>query len=45
MIVHILNRLVATTLMAIAAGISTAAAAAEATPVKPRDSACADGSR
>ncbi|MCP1969432.1 hypothetical protein [Bradyrhizobium elkanii] len=45
MIVDILNRLVATTLMAIAAGISTAAAAAEATPAKQRDSTCADGPR
>ena len=42
MIVQILNRLVATTLMAIAAGIS---AVAEVTPPKPRDGACADSSR
>ncbi|MCA1395145.1 hypothetical protein [Bradyrhizobium sp. BRP56] len=45
MIVHILNRLVATTLMAIAAGISTAAAAAEVAPAKQRDGTCADGPR
>ncbi|MGY3589035.1 hypothetical protein ACVIGB_002009 [Bradyrhizobium sp. USDA 4341] len=42
---QILNGLVATTLMAIAAGIAAAAAAAEVTPPKPRDGACADGSR
>ncbi|WP_283815120.1 MULTISPECIES: hypothetical protein [unclassified Bradyrhizobium] len=39
-----LNRLVATTLMAIAAGIAAAAAVAEVTPPKPRDGACADNS-
>ncbi|TWC05282.1 hypothetical protein FBZ93_103296 [Bradyrhizobium macuxiense] len=42
---HIVNRLVATTLMAIAAGISNAAAAAELTPPKPRNGICADRSR
>ncbi|WP_375782666.1 hypothetical protein ACE10Z_22175 [Bradyrhizobium sp. Pha-3] len=45
MIVQILNRLIATTLMAVAAGISAAAAAVEVTPPKPRDGACADSSR
>jgi len=43
--VQILNGLVPTTLMAIAAGIATAAAAAKVTPPKSRDGVCADGSR
>ncbi|WP_283842176.1 hypothetical protein [Bradyrhizobium altum] len=42
---QILNRSVATTLMAIAAGISTAAAATAVTPPRPCDGACADSSR
>ncbi|MDH2381800.1 hypothetical protein [Bradyrhizobium sp. CER78] len=45
MTVHIVNGLVATTLMAIAAGISNTAAAAELTSPKPRDGIRADGSR
>ncbi|MGF6309694.1 hypothetical protein ABIB82_004309 [Bradyrhizobium sp. i1.8.4] len=41
---NILNRLVATTLMAIAAGISTAADTTEVAAPKPREGAGAAGS-